>query len=113
MLVNDKRITMSESEWRDFQGRCNPPWKPRTPEEFNAMCDLASARLRADEDSFENSLFADAIQSIKFGANGEVNFPEDQRKLDFVKVHGTWPSEEELTAWLGASKERVPLAVVR
>ncbi len=77
------------------------------------MCDLASARLRADDESFENTFIAEAVQSIKFGANGEVNFPEDKRKLDYVKVHGTWPSEEELTTWLGASKERVPLALVR
>lgn len=32
------------------------------------------------------------------GSNGEVNFPIDKRRMEYVKVHGVPPSDEQLQA---------------
>lgn len=46
MLVVDTKITMTADEAREFADATFAPWTPRTIDEFQAMCDLASARHR-------------------------------------------------------------------
>jgi hypothetical protein len=113
MLIVDGRITMSESEWLQFQTVTLAPWKPRTPEEFNAMCDLGSAAHRAADTEGMGDVYALAPQKMKFGANGEVNFPADQRRLAYVKVHGHAPTEDQLQAFEdGVTPKRPGLSLV-
>lgn len=114
MLVADGKITMSDAEWLKFQELTWAPWTPRTHDEFNAMCELARARHMADNTAGTGFIFALAVDSMKFGPNGEVNFPEDKRRLAYVEVHGTWPSDAELEAFeAGTSTLRTGLTLVR
>lgn len=96
MMVFNGTLTMSADEWADFQRITHAPWKPRTPEEFNAMCDLGAARHKADDTDGKGWIHAMGCSEMKFGPEGEINFPADARRLAYVKVHGTWPSDEEL-----------------
>ena len=96
MLLVDGRIRMTDKEWLQFKQLNWAPWRPRTPEEFDAMCDLAIARHRADNTDGLGEVYAIATKAMKFGPKGEINFPEDHRRLAFVKVHGYWPNDAQL-----------------
>ncbi len=96
MLITNNQITMSESEWKLFQELTWAPWRPRTPEEFNAMCELARARHMADNTGGVGIIHAIGVEAIKFGLDGKMNFPEDKRRTSYLKVFGTWPTQEEL-----------------
>jgi hypothetical protein len=100
MLVTDDKITMSDGEWDQFQTVTHAPWRPRTKDEFNAMCDLGSAFHRVENIENLGVLFAQNCQRIKFSADGAANFPVDRRRLAFIKVHGYAPSPEELAQFL-------------
>ena len=104
MIVADGRISMSEQEWQQFAAATFATWRPRTVEEFNAMVDLAIARRRADEDAVEAALDVVALDAYKFGPDGEVNFPANQRWLAYVKVHGVAPTVEQQQAFDGAPR---------
>lgn len=95
MLVSNGKITMSSAEAQEFASATFAPWTPRTIAEFNAMCDLGSARHLADNTGGQGFMFALEAEGMKFGENGEINFPMDRRKMAYLKVHGTWPTDEE------------------
>ncbi|MDO9236200.1 MAG: hypothetical protein Q7U28_09245 [Aquabacterium sp.] len=113
MMVVEGRIKMSDEEWVKFQNLNWAPWKPRTPAEFNAMCDLASARHIAENTEGLGEVFAIATDKMKFGASGEINFPEDPRRLEYVKVHGSWPTDAELAAFESSPILATGLKLVR
>lgn len=96
MMVFNGTLSMSADEWADFQRLTHAPWKPRTRDEFDAMCDLGAARHEAENTDGTGFIRALGCREMKFGPEGEMNFPADARRLAFVKVHGTWPSNEEL-----------------
>lgn len=96
MMVFNGTLSMSADEWADFQRLAHAPWKPRTPEEFNAMCDLGAARHKVDNTDGTGWIHALGCSAMKFGPEGEMNFPADARRLSYVKVHGAWPSDEQL-----------------
>jgi hypothetical protein len=100
MMVTDGRITLTDAEFLKFQQLLTwVSWRPRTPDEFNAMCDLAMARHRADNTAGLGEMYAQAIGSMRFGPEGEINFPEDRRRLAYAAAHGTWPTNEQLEAF--------------
>jgi hypothetical protein len=99
MMVVDGRIRMTDKEWLEFQRLNWAPWRPRTPEEFNAMCELAMARHRAENTAGMGEIYAVATKAMKFGPKGEINFPEDKRRTDFIKVHGYSPNKQDLEAF--------------
>ena len=101
MIVVDGRIRMTDKEWLQFQRMIWAPWRPRTPEEFNAMCELAMARHRVENTEGMGEIYAVATKAMKFGPNGEVNFPEDKRRTDFIKVHGYSPNKQQLEDFEG------------
>ena len=69
MMIADGRIHMTDKEWAEFQSLVPcARWRPRTPEEFNAMCDLAVAGHRADTTSVMREIFSQAILAAKFDA---------------------------------------------
>ena len=103
MLVADGRITMSEAEWREFAAATFAPWMPRTPAEFDAMCALGSARHLAENTGGRGFMHALAAEAMAFGGNGEVNFPIDRRRREYVMVHGSWPSDEQLRGFEAAA----------
>lgn len=115
MLVSDGRITMSDAEWDEFAAATFAPWVPRTPAEFNAMCDLGSARHLVENTDGKGFMHALAVEEMQFGPNGEVNFPVDKRKLAYMKVHGVWPTDAQLQAFesAGAPTARPGLTLVR
>lgn len=96
MLVFERKLTMTAEEWNEFAAATFAPWLPRTVAEFNAMCQLGSARHLADDTDGHGFMHALAVEAMAFGPNGEVNFPIDKRRMEYVKVHGTWPSDEQL-----------------
>lgn len=99
MLISNGKITMTASEAKEFAAATFAPWTPRTIAEFNAMCDLGSARHEVDNTEGVGFMHSLAVEAMKFGPNGEMNFPIDHRKMAYVKVHGTWPSDDELQAF--------------
>lgn len=101
MLVSNGRITMSNAEAQEFAEATFAPWTPRTPAEFNAMCDLGSARHLADNTGGQGFMHALAAEGMKFGDDGEVNFPVNKRKAAYMKERGIWPTDEQLAAWAG------------
>lgn len=96
MMVFNDTLTMSAGEWADFQRLTHAPWKPRTPDEFDAMCDLGAARHELDNTDGTGWLRAMGCRAMKFGPQGKINFPADARRLAYVKVHGKLPSDDEL-----------------
>lgn len=115
MLVADGIITMSESEWQQFQDMTRAPWRPRTHDEFNAMCDLGTAMHRAENTDGLGEMFAQNCQRIKFDAHGVANFPADKRKLEYIRLHGHSPSPEQLAEFMesSTSKGTTGLSLVR
>jgi hypothetical protein len=99
MLVSEGKITMSAAEWDEFAGATFAPWMPRTPREFGAMVDLGMARHLAENTDGQGYLHAIALEAMKFGPEGDVNFPIDKRRMAFMKVHGTWPTDDQLRAF--------------
>lgn len=112
MMVFNGTLTMSADEWTDFQRLTHAPWKPRTPEEFDAMCDLGAARHKAENTDGTGWIHALGCSAMKFGADGEMNFPADARRLAYVKAHGRWPSDEQLREFENSSNTRAGLKVV-
>lgn len=94
----DGDISMSEKEWREFAEATAAPYRPRTALEFNAMCDLAIARHFADGDPM-GGVRAVEVEGMKFGPNGEINFPITPEQDDYMRKHGTFPSAEDLQAY--------------
>lgn len=92
MLVVDKKITMTADEAREFADATFAPWSPRTIDEFQAMCDLASARHRHENTNGVGYMFAIAVEGMKFGEDGSANFPMNREKLEHLRKHGTWPN---------------------
>lgn len=88
-------IAMSESEWQEFARLTFAPWRPRTISEFNAMCDLAAAKYMADDDPM-GGVHAASVEVMKFGANGEINYPITRDQEAFMTKHGTFPTPEQL-----------------
>lgn len=96
MLVIDGVIRMNDKEALHFKEVVGGPYIPRTPAEFNAMCDLSIARHLHENTSGLGGVFAEAVRAVKFGPQGEINFFTDSRRADFAKVHGHWPTEDQL-----------------
>ncbi|WP_070401304.1 hypothetical protein [Hydrogenophaga sp. PML113] len=114
MIVSNGRLSMSQDEWLQFQQITRAPWQPRTPREFNAMCELGAAHHRVENTDGEGWSHEMACEDMKFGPDGQINFPADQRRLAYVKVHGTWPTDEQLREFEGQPKTAGPgLTVVR
>ena len=106
----DGTITMSQGEWQQFLAATSAPYKPRSILEFNAMCDLAAARYLHENVEGMGGMHAVAVEAMKFGPNGEINFPLTSAQDDYMKKHGTFPSAEQLQEFL---RERgAPGAVV-
>lgn len=114
MLVVEHLITMSDSEWSQFQEMTRAPWRPRTIDEFNAMCDLGSAVHMAEDTMSMGPVFAANTQRIKFGQDGQANFPADKRKLAYVEQYGHSPTAEQLEAFVrGDAPKRPGLSLVQ
>lgn len=115
MLVSENKITMGADEWNEFAAATFAPWIPRTVAEFNAMCQLGSARHLVDDTDGHGFMHALAVESMMFGPNGEVNFPIDRRRMEYVKMHGNWPTDQELHAFesAGGTPRRPSLTVVK
>lgn len=114
MMIVDGRIRMTDEEWQRFQRMNWAPWCPRTPAEFNAMCDLAIARHQVENTDGLGEVYAQATEKMKFGPNGEINFPEDKRKLAYVKEHGVWPTDAQMKEFeAGETASPGGLSVVR
>ena len=96
MLVLDGKITMGADEAQEFKGATFASWTPRSINEFNAMCDLGSARHLVDNTEGVGFMHALAVEAMKFSENGEANFPIDRRRMEFLKIRGSWPKDEEL-----------------
>ena len=98
-------ISMSASEWAQFQRLTFAPWRPRTILEFNAMCDLASARHLHENEGGMGGINACAVQAMKFGPNGEVNFPVTPAQEAYTKKYGKWPTPEQLKDFIAGVEE--------
>ncbi len=96
MLITDGKITMSAAEAQEFKEATFAPWTPRTIAEFNAMCDLGSARHLCDNTEGLGFMHAMVAEEMKFGPDGQQNYPLDKRKMAYTKVHGTWPTDDQL-----------------
>ncbi|PZO21368.1 MAG: hypothetical protein DCF26_00050 [Burkholderiales bacterium] len=112
MMVFNETLSMSADEWADFQRLTHAPWKPRTREEFDAMCDLGAARHKADNTDGCGWIRATGCSAMKFGPGGEMNFPADPRRLAYVKVFGTMPNDEQLREFENAPPLRPGLKSV-
>lgn len=115
MIIDGNRITMTGSELAEFTSATFAPWPPRTIAEFQAMCDLGAARHLADNIDGVGFMHALAVEEMKFGPDGAVNFPMDKRKMEYMRLHGTWPSEQQFKDFEGAAEPpgAVKLSVVR
>lgn len=103
MLLEKGRIEMTTSEFEVFAAATFAPWKPRTIGEFDAMCRLGAARHLADNTGGAGFMYALEAEGMMFGEDGQANFPMDQRKMGYLKKHGTWPSDAELQAFVEAA----------
>jgi hypothetical protein len=101
LTTTDFKITMSSQEFADFQSATFAPWVPRTVAEFNAMCDLGSARHLAENTGGQGFMHAIAAEGMRYGENGQANFPIDRRRMAYAKVHGTWPTDGQLKDFEG------------
>lgn len=100
MLISEGRITMTEGEWQEFVEATFAPWRPRTIAEFNAMCDLGGARHLVDNTDGAGFMHAIAVEDMKFTDDGQPNFPLDKRKVAYMKAKGTWPTQQQLEAFM-------------
>jgi len=112
MMVFLGALSMTPDEWADFQRITHAPWPPRTSEEFDAMCDLGAARHKAENTDGKGWLHAMGCISMKFGPEGEMNFPADSRRLAYVKAHGSWPSDDQLGEFENSPNPRPGLKAV-
>lgn len=112
MLVVDGYIRMTDEEWQTFQRMNWAPWRPRTPAEFNAMCDLAIARHHVENTDGLGGVYALSTGMMKFGPEGEINFPVDKRRLAYLKATGTWPDDEQLAAFEASTDTKPGLSLV-
>jgi hypothetical protein len=85
MLVHEGKITMSAAEAQDFQEATFAPWTPRTIAEFNAMCDLGSARHLCDNTGGVGFMHALVAEEMKFGPEGQQNYPLDKRRIAYAR----------------------------
>lgn len=108
MMVFNGALTMSAEEWAEFKRLTNAPWTPRTPEEFDAMCDLGAAWHKAENTAGAGWMHAMGCSSMKFGPEGQMNFPADARRLAYVKKYGNWPTEDELREFEAGSSSAGP-----
>ncbi len=97
MMVFNGALAMSPEEWTDFQRITHAPWPPRTPEEFDAMCDLGAARHKAENTNGKGGNHAGICRLIKFSPRGEMNYPIEAGRIAYAKVHGTLPNAEQLS----------------
>lgn len=104
MILDGGRIEMTVSEFNAFAAATFAPWKPRTIAEFNAMCKLGAARHLADNTDGAGFMHALEAEGMSFDEDGTPNFPMDQRKMEFMKKHGTWPTAEEFEAFLAGGE---------
>lgn len=116
----DGDISMSDTEWRQFEAATRAPYRPRTVLEFNAMCDLAIARHFADGDPM-GGVRAVEVEAMKFGPRGEINFPITPEQNAYMAKHGIFPTAEQLQAYRqgedgpgpGEGRSKPALSVVR
>lgn len=114
MIVSEGTLSMSQDEWQQFQRITRAPWQPRTPREFDAMCELGAAHHEVENTDGVGWMHVMACEDIKFGSDGQLNFPADQRRLAYVKVHGEWPTDEQLQEFEGKPLQNGPsLKLVR
>ena len=117
-VSQDGWLTMNEQEWQEFAEATFAPWRPRTPREFDAMVDLGMARHLVENTGGTGGIRAIAVDGIRFGPQGEINFPADKLKLAFFRRYQKWPTPSQL-AEFEAGKEptptprRPPLKIVR
>ena len=95
-VSDDGRLTMNEDEWKEFAEATFAPWMPRTPREFDAMIDLGIARHLVENTGGTGGIHAIAADGMRFGANGEINFPPDRLKQAYIRRYGTWPTASQL-----------------
>jgi len=101
MLVVDGLIQMTEAEFQQFRSHTNAQWRPRTPREFDLMVELAIEGHRIDDSTGLGAIICVGLAQMKFGLNGEINFPADRRRDAYLKAHGTWPTDEQLVEFEG------------
>ena len=106
LVTDDKKISMTDSEWSLFFYMTQAPWRPRTVDEFQAMCNLAIARMECDF-GVDNFMALIAVEQIMFTPEGKANFPMDKEKIERMKITGKWPSDEEMRAQ-AAAQEATP-----
>ncbi len=106
-VSEDGRLTLSEDEWKEFAEATFAPWIPRTPKEFDAMIDLGMERHLIDNTEGRGWLRAMAADGMRFGPQGEINFPADRLKLAYAARYGAWPTESQLAEFV-AGKTPTP-----
>lgn len=96
LVTDDKRLQMTDSEWSMFSELTGAPWRPRSVKEFNAMCDLAIARLEVEQPD-TCTVARLGIWAAKFDPDGKAHFPPpNSERLAFAKEHGRYPGADEL-----------------
>ena len=94
MMITEDKIVMADEEWKLFQKLTEAPWKPRTKGEFDAMAELGAQYHLAQNTEGVGVVHALASRAVKFGPNGEVNFPINQHKMDYIRFHGEPPATQ-------------------
>lgn len=96
MIVSGEKVLMTDAEFQEFKFLTNAPWRPRNKGEFNAMVELgAQYHLEQNVDGL-GILDAVAARAIAFGPDGAAKFPMNHHKMEYIKVHGESPTEEQL-----------------
>lgn len=114
MLIADHLITMSDVEWQQFQAMTRAPWRPRTQAEFDAMCELGAAMHRAENTESIGEVFAQSCLRIKFGPDGQANFPANKRRLAYIEKFGHSPTPEQLESFnRGIVPQRPGLSLIK
>lgn len=106
-VSEDGRLSMSEDEWKEFAEATFAPWMPRTPREFDAMIDLAMERHLVENTRGCGVVHAMAANGMRFGRDGEINFPIDRLKLAYAARYAHWPSDSQLAEFV-AGKHPTP-----
>lgn len=105
MILDGGRIEMTASEFDSFAAATFAPWRPRTVAEFNAMCRLGAARHLVDNTEGVGFMHSLEAEGMMFEDDGTPNFPMDPRKMEFMKVNGTWPTADEFAAFLARDEK--------